>query len=660
MLTIEDKEKIHNVASEKLQIIIVTYNRALYLERTLNCLLDKDSPVREVDILVQNNCSTDNTKEVCDKFKQQYHNFSYITSRYNVGACVNIAKAYENFSKDYLWILGDDDVYDWSNWFEVETAIFNGEKAILVTTDKLPSCYKDDLSFILLATTLVSGTVISKNLVTSTVVKNCFEKVAFLFPHVVPLVSYINGGGKFYVCKKAIVTWGGFLNKNNKRSFTFGDDATVLNKRSASMKAINGFIATVADLQDQQLKYAVTRRFLEQGWWFWAKRGDGRKTIDALVKDAIKNHYFYNLLDIYQGADPEYQKYIIDVLFERKDELLYNEELDRSCKYLVDKDIFSEFSEETVGLFKIKANFLKVLLDQYLPCTKRNVVIWGTGKYGQYIYRNLTYLIPSIKIEAFVDSFVQDDADNSLFSKPIVSPRIAYEKYSNSWFIIASEAFEQIISSIPKELNLNVVDSSCREIESFQMDFDGCELSNLIGLTWEDYSYAVQNKNAFDSVKEYYSIFEDEQSRLSYEKLCSILFESKFDELTYFFRLSENPNVLVKEELDRITITDKDLEKNFASNNQQINFVRTKDDVIEVIQNCRKNCRPLFITVDVGFSKKSFIGELLSIKSNIAIDVIVRSTADLIELPKLYKENNSNMKVYMTKNKDNQILMCLR
>ena len=130
--------------------------------------------------------------------------------------------------------------------------------------------------------------------------------------------------------------------------------------------------------------------------------------------------------------------------------------------------------------------------------------------------------------------------------------------------------------------------------------------------------------------------------------------------MTYFFRLSENPNVLVKEELDRITITDKDLEKNFASNNQQINFVRTKDDVIEVIQNCRKNCRPLFITVDVGFSKKSFIGELLSIKSNIAIDVIVRSTADLIELPKLYKENNSNMKVYMTKNKDNQILMCLR
>ena len=76
MFTKEDSEKFHNVAIEKLQIIIVTYNRAKYLERTLNCLLDKDSPVREIDILVQDNCSSDNTKQICENFKQKYQNFS--------------------------------------------------------------------------------------------------------------------------------------------------------------------------------------------------------------------------------------------------------------------------------------------------------------------------------------------------------------------------------------------------------------------------------------------------------------------------------------------------------------------------------------------------------------------------------------------------------
>ena len=94
------------------------------------------------------------------------------------------------------------------------------------------------------------------------------------------------------------------------------------------------------------------------------------------------------------------------------------------------------------------------MLEQYLPCNTGKVLIWGTGNYGQYIYRTLTYLIPSIKIEAFVDSFVKENSDSQLFSKPIISPKIAYEKYKNDWFVIASDAYKQIISSIPIELNL--------------------------------------------------------------------------------------------------------------------------------------------------------------------------------------------------------------
>ena len=69
-------ERIHNEVSKKLQIVIVTYNRSQYLERTLNTLFDKDSPVKDVDVLVQNNCSTDNTKDVCEKFKQKYRAYA--------------------------------------------------------------------------------------------------------------------------------------------------------------------------------------------------------------------------------------------------------------------------------------------------------------------------------------------------------------------------------------------------------------------------------------------------------------------------------------------------------------------------------------------------------------------------------------------------------
>lgn len=661
MLTKVDNEKIHKIASEKLQIIIVTYNRAKYLERTLNCLFDKDSPVKDVDVLVQNNCSTDNTIEVCKNYNQKYNNFSYITNRYNVGGWVNIAKAYENFTKEYLWILGDDDLYDWSNWNEVENAIFGNEQVILVSHTTLPECYKDNLPRLLSLASFMSAAIVSKNLITSTVVKNCYEKSVSLFPHLVPLVPYINKGGKFYLCKKEIVKWGGFeQNKSDIRKYYFGDDLEVLNKRSFYMSSFNSFIDTLSDLHDQQLKYAITRLQLEKSYSWWSKKRDGRISLDVIIDHAIKNHYFYNLLDIYQSADPEYQKYIIDKLFERKSELLNKEELDKSSKYLVEKDPFSEFSESQIGLYKIKGDILKSLLEQYLPCNTGKVLIWGTGNYGQYIYRTLTYLIPSIKIEAFVDSFVKENSDSQLFSKPIISPKNAYKKNKNDFFVIASDAYKQIISSIPKELNLKVIDSACRMYESFQMDFESHELQDLIGFSWADYSYAQQNSTEFISAKSNFSIFEDKQSRLCYEKLCSILFESNFEELTYFSSLDCNQNFIVDDDFARIKITDNNLDKINTSNNHQIKFARTEDDVIEVIQNYSENKSPLLVTVDVSFSKNEIVDKLPSLYSNIAIDVIVRSTDDLIELPKLYKEYLSNMKVYMSKNKDAQILMSFR
>ena len=138
------------------------------------------------------------------------------------------------------------------------------------------------------------------------------------------------------------------------------------------------------------------------------------------------------------------------------------------------------------------------------------------------------------------------------------------------------------------------------------------------------------------------------------------MFESNFEELTYFSSLECNPNFIVDDEFARIKITDNNLDKINTSNNHQIKFARTEDDVIEVIQNYSENNSLFLVTVVVSFSKNEIVDKLPSLNSNIAIDVIVRSTADLIELPKLYKEYLSNMKVYMSKNKNAQILMSFR
>ncbi|OYU43114.1 MAG: hypothetical protein CFE44_20175, partial [Burkholderiales bacterium PBB4] len=57
----------------KLLVIICTYNRAHLLRQTLLCLAEEiERPVNcKLGVLVVNNCSTDNTDEVINSFRQR-------------------------------------------------------------------------------------------------------------------------------------------------------------------------------------------------------------------------------------------------------------------------------------------------------------------------------------------------------------------------------------------------------------------------------------------------------------------------------------------------------------------------------------------------------------------------------------------------------------
>lgn len=57
-----------------LSICIPTYNRAEYLDRTINTIVSQTvfSQTREVEIIISDNCSTDNTTEIANKYIFQY------------------------------------------------------------------------------------------------------------------------------------------------------------------------------------------------------------------------------------------------------------------------------------------------------------------------------------------------------------------------------------------------------------------------------------------------------------------------------------------------------------------------------------------------------------------------------------------------------------
>lgn len=94
----------------KLSICIPTHNRSLLLKKNLN-LLSKISE-KDIEIVVGNDGSTDDTKEVVADFIRQNANIKikYIESKKRIFFDKNIIEIVKVASGKFCWLLGDDDL----------------------------------------------------------------------------------------------------------------------------------------------------------------------------------------------------------------------------------------------------------------------------------------------------------------------------------------------------------------------------------------------------------------------------------------------------------------------------------------------------------------------------------------------------------------------
>ena len=179
----------------ELQIIIPTFNRLECLKETFNQVLAEKSPVRDVPILVLDNASTDGTASFLDCLSSEHTNVRVIHRRRNVGGNGNIARALEEATGKYLWIMGDDDYFDFSNWDEVRDAMRRDEDAICLSRYVLPDEHRDDVAWQMLQMTFITGTILKTSLLTDTVLFEAYNHIHTLFPQMIPLFHLINRGG---------------------------------------------------------------------------------------------------------------------------------------------------------------------------------------------------------------------------------------------------------------------------------------------------------------------------------------------------------------------------------------------------------------------------------------------------------------------------------
>ena len=169
-----------------LQVVLITYNRERALARTLERVFAPDSPIRDCDITVLDNCSTDGTATLLEQAAAGHPNVKVVRHPRNIGGNANIIRAFEQAERKYIWVLCDDDDFDWSRWDEVGGALRSGEYDIVYTVSRLArKVEKPDIGYLAFLASFVPGCIYRSELITGDILQNMYAMIHTWFPQCV-------------------------------------------------------------------------------------------------------------------------------------------------------------------------------------------------------------------------------------------------------------------------------------------------------------------------------------------------------------------------------------------------------------------------------------------------------------------------------------------
>lgn len=131
-----------------LSICIPTYNRAHYLKDCLEsivCQFDDGDVYDQVEVVISDNCSSDNTRELVGVYQEKYGNIKYYKNEENILFDPNVVVAVEKATGTYCWYMGDDDAIRNGGIRSIITFLKNNDISVL-TVDSIPFTTLGDIT----------------------------------------------------------------------------------------------------------------------------------------------------------------------------------------------------------------------------------------------------------------------------------------------------------------------------------------------------------------------------------------------------------------------------------------------------------------------------------------------------------------------------------
>jgi glycosyltransferase involved in cell wall biosynthesis len=277
---------------EDIDIFLITYNRAEKLERTLNKLLAGDSPIKDYEIKILDNASTDETETLCREFSNKYSNIIYCRNRINIGLSGNIIKAMESAERKWLWVLCDDDDYDWSNWEEIDIALSSNEYDIVHTT-YTKGQRNETYPYLIGEEAFIPTPIYNTKHITPLTMQNAYAMAYTLLPHHAIGCKVINEKGRIYVPKERTVLQG----RSDKYNFLRIPPQGLFH-RFANYQILAGYIAAYQLIEDEEIRRACCDML--------CLGSDFEYSMECFLE--WNNGYINNIVDVLIVLDPEQRR----------------------------------------------------------------------------------------------------------------------------------------------------------------------------------------------------------------------------------------------------------------------------------------------------------------------------------------------------------------
>lgn len=144
MINITEKEIMKNwkgdISNPVVSICCITYNHEKYIEETIDSFLMQETDF-PFEVVIGEDCSTDNTRKIVEKYKEMYPNIiKLIVSENNVGMQANGQRTMETCKGQYIAACEGDDY-----WMDAEKLQI--QKDFLESNPEYIICYTDVEAF---------------------------------------------------------------------------------------------------------------------------------------------------------------------------------------------------------------------------------------------------------------------------------------------------------------------------------------------------------------------------------------------------------------------------------------------------------------------------------------------------------------------------------